>query len=126
VNGMTQPVRQEGRKVTLQIVPGAQNVSMTWRQTSGMNPFFRAPEVDLGAPSVNTTITVSPGSRWVLFTGGPAVGPAVLFWSGLLVMLCVAALLARIKWTPLRTAHWLLLAIGLSQVDVVLAAIFAG
>lgn len=126
VNGASQPVRQEGRKVTLQIVPGPQDVELAWRESAGIAPFFRVSEIDLGAPAANATTIVQAPSRWVLFLGGPRVGPAVLFWSGLIVMLFVAAALARVPWTPLRTWHWLLLAVGLSQVNVVLGAIFAG
>jgi hypothetical protein len=126
VNGASQPVRQDGGKVTIAIVPGAQNVVLTWRQTPAIGLSFRTPEVDLGAPSVNSTVTVQPGTRWILFVFGPRVGPAVLFWSLLLVLLFVAASLGRIRWTPLRWWHWTLLAIGLSQVPIVLGALFAG
>jgi hypothetical protein len=126
VNGVSQPVRQEGRKVTLAIVPGAQNVILTWRETAGLSTVYRAPVVDIGAPSVNMNVTIQPGPRWVLLAGGPRVGPAVLFWSVLLVMFCVAGLLSKIQWAPLRTWQWLLLAVGFSQIDVVLAALFAG
>ena len=126
VNGVTQPVRQDGGKVTLAIVPGSQNAVLTWRQTPPIGLSFRTPEVDLGAPSVNTSVTVEAGDRWILFVFGPRVGPAVLFWSLLLVLLFVAASLGRIRWTPLRWWHWTLLAIGLSQVPIVLGALFAG
>jgi len=120
--------RQDGGKVTIAIaiVPGAQTIVLTWRQTPAIGVVYRTPEVDLGSPSVNGTIRVHPGSRWMLFVLGPRVGPAVLFWSSLLVLLFVAASLGRIRWTPLRWWHWTLLAIGLSQVHIVLAALFAG
>ncbi len=126
VNGASQPVRQDGGKVTIAIVPGAQTVVLTWRQTPAINVVYRTPEVDLGSPSVNGTVRVLPGSRWVLFVLGPRVGPAVLFWSSLIVLLFVAASLGRIRSTPLRWWHWTLLAIGLSQVHIVLGALFAG
>lgn len=126
VNGASQPVRQDGGKVTIAIVPGAQTIVLTWRQTPAIGVVYRTPEVDLGSPSVNGTIRIHPGSRWMLFVLGPRVGPAVLFWSSLLVLLFVAASLGRIRWTPLRWWHWTLLAIGLSQVHIVLAALFAG
>src|SRR5581483_69232 len=66
VNGVSQPIRQEGRKVTLAIVPGAQTVVLGWRENTGLSTFYRAPSVDIGAPSVNTTITIQGASRWVL------------------------------------------------------------
>jgi hypothetical protein len=127
INGATQPIRQDGRKVTVPIVPGPQTIVLGWRETSGIAPRFTTPAVDVGAPSVNaSTVLVLPHGRWLLFAGGPRVGPAVLFWSELLILLVVSLLLGRNRWTPLRWWHWLLLAIGLSQVSVVSGAVFVG
>ncbi len=127
IDGATQPIRQDGRKVTVPVLPGAQKVILTWRQTPGIDAWFTVPAIDLGAASVNaTTIVHVPGARWLLFVGGPRVGPAVLFWSLLVVLLVVALALGRNRWTPLRTWHWLLLAIGLSQLDVIGAAVVVG
>jgi hypothetical protein len=127
INGASQPIRPEGRRVTVPLVPGAQSVALAWRQTPGVSSLFATPAVDLGAPSVNaSTVLVVPGGRWLLLAGGPRVGPAVLFWSQILVLLAVSLLLGRNRWTPLRWWHWLLLAVGLSQVSVVSGAVFVG
>ena len=45
-----------------------------------------------------------PADRWLLATGGPAEGPAVLYWSELVVMLLIAWALARTRRTPLTLA----------------------
>jgi hypothetical protein len=80
--------------------------------------------VDLGIASVNaSTHMTMPASRWILLTGGPRVGPAVLFWGELLVIILFALLLGRIKLTPLSTIQWLLLSVGLSQIPAPLAAV---
>jgi hypothetical protein len=50
----------------------------------------------------------------------------VLFWSLLLALVVVSLGLGRNTWTPLKSWHWLLLTIGLSQVNVVAGAIFVG
>ena len=127
INGATQPIRQDGRKVTIPVVPGAQQVALAWRETQAIAPSFTASSIDLGAPSVNATMVIHvPGARWLLLTGGPRVGPAVLFWSLLLVLLVVSLGLGQNRWTPLRARHWLLFAIGLSQVDIVAGAIVVG
>ena len=127
INGSVQPIRQEGRKVTVPIVPGAQTLLLTWRQATAIAPWFESPLVDLGTPSVNASTEIrAQGGRWILFLGGPRVGPVVLFWSLLLVLLVVAVALGKVKWTPLRTWQWMLLAIGLSQVPVVAAAVVVG
>ena len=127
INGKTQPIRQEGRKVTIPIVPGAQTLVLTFRVATSIGTLFVSPAIDLGAPSVNATVTVNmPGGRWLLFTAGPRVGPAVLFWSLLLVLLVLAFVVGHNRWTPLRTWHWALLFVGLSQLDVVAGAVFVG
>jgi hypothetical protein len=127
IGGKSLPLRQAGRTVTLPIVPGAQRVVVTWRQPTGIALLYRTPSVDLGIPSVNATVRlVMPGGRWVLLVGGPATGPVVLFWSLLVVLVIVAAALGRIRWAPVRTWQWLLLAVGLSQVPVVAGAIVVG
>ncbi len=127
INGATQPIRQQGRAVMVPIVPGAQTIALTWRETPGLSTFFAAPSIDLGAPSVNATTTIAvPGAEWLLLAGGPRVGPAVLFWSLLLVLFVLSFVLGANRWTPLRWWHWLLLSIGLSQVSVEVGAIFVG
>jgi hypothetical protein len=127
INGSTQPIRQQGRSVTVPVVPGSQSIALTWRETPGLTTIFAAPRIDLGAPSVNATTTIAvSGAQWLLLAGGSPVGPAVLFWSLLLVLLVLSLLLGTNRWTPLRWWHWLLLSIGLSQVNVVAGAIFVG
>jgi len=122
-----QPIRQEGRAVVLPIDPGAQRVELRWRESQGIAWRFVSPAVDLGAPSVNAHLQVSvPANRWVLFVGGPRLGPAVLFWSVLPVLLLAALALGRVRLTPLGALNWLLLGVGLTQVPVVAAVIVAG
>jgi len=64
-----------------------------------------------------------PQGRWTLLAGGPRLGPAVLFWPLLLVLGLVAFALSRVPLTPLRLHHWLLLALGLTQVSLAAAAL---
>src|SRR5258708_4078685 len=84
------------------------------------------PRPDLGAPSVNATETLQLGRRWVLLARGPRLGPAVLFWSFAIVMVLVGVGLARLGLAPLRAHQWVLLALGLSQANVIAAALVAG
>ena len=127
IDGTAQPVRQEQGGVVLPINPGSQKVELRWRQPDGMTARFRSPAVYLGAPSVNAHLRVAvPPSRWILFAGGPRLGPAVLFWSLLPVLALAAFGLGRVRSTPLRTHHWLLLGIGLTQVPIAAAVVVAG
>ena len=57
---------------------------------------------------------------------GPLRGPAVRFWTILIVAVLVALALARISLSPLRRYEWVLLAIGLTQVHVAAAMVVVG
>ena len=127
INGAAQPLRQDGAAVTVPVAPGASAIELGWRQPGGLALGFRAPEVDLRIASVNASVKIAlPADRWVLSVGGPRLGPAVLFWSAIIVMILVGVALARSPWTPLRAHHWILLGVGLVQTSVQAAAVVAG
>jgi hypothetical protein len=116
VDGVPQPLRQEGQRISLTITPGAHEVALSWREERGMTAFFPSSALDLGASSVNAHVEVAvPRDRWVLFAGGPRLGPSVMFWSALAIVAGVAFLLGRVRFTPLRARDWLLLGAGLTQ-----------
>ena len=127
VDDHAQAQRQEGRSVRIGLTPGVHAVAMSWREPRGLSWHWRASEVDLGVPSVNARSRIVLGSnRWVLHVHGPPLGPAVLFWSELVVLALLAAGLARLRLTPLGFAAWLLLLVGLSQIPIWFAAIVVG
>ncbi|MSR13827.1 MAG: hypothetical protein EXR86_04535 [Gammaproteobacteria bacterium] len=127
INGVPQPLRQEGRALTLPIVPGDQKISMTWRSDEGIRAALRAPAWSLGSESVNAALTVTlPQDRWTLWVRGPQLGPAVLIWGVLLVIVLIAFGLGRTRLTPLTGWQWGLLGIGLSQTTVINALIVVG
>ena len=124
INDVPQPIRQDGRQLTLPVAPGVQRFSLSWHSGEGMRAFYRLPAWTLGADSVNASLSLAlPPDRWVLFAGGPRMGPAVLFWGVLLVWCLVAIGLGRTHITPLSTWQWLLLVIGLTQIDIALALV---
>jgi hypothetical protein len=128
IDGAVHPIRQEGREVRFPLAPGVRRVAVVWREPEGIAGRFRfaAPQVDLGISSVNSEVRIAGSAgRWILFAGGPRLGPAVLFWP-LVAVLALAALgLGRIRLTPLRFHHWLLLGLGLTQVPIWAAALVA-
>ncbi len=127
INGQSQPIRLEGREIRLPLLPGTQKVQISWRQATGIGTQFTTPQVNVNAPSVNARIQlVMPRDRWTLMVGGPAIGPAVLIWGLLLVMLAVAYGLSRVPLTPLRMLQWALLGIGLTQVHPLAGVVFVG
>ncbi|MCC9002432.1 MAG: hypothetical protein LM549_07405 [Candidatus Competibacter sp.] len=127
VNDVQQPIQQQGQQVVLPLTPGVQRIVLVWRSEQGIGTRYETPVVDLGSPSVNATLSVSlPRNRWVLLAGGPVMGPAVLFWGVLLVILVGAIVLARVGGTPLRVHEWFLLGVGLSQSHVLAILVVAG
>jgi len=124
INGQTQPLRQDGRKLTVPVNPGKQEVAIGWREATGITSILTSPQVDLGTPSVNANLNIGLGSdRWVLFALGPKLGPAVLFWGVLIVILILSPGLGKIPLTPLKTRQWFLLLVGLSQIPLQSAGI---
>ena len=127
VDGKTLPIRQDGRLVTVPLEPGSQTVILAWNQLNDSMTRVQGPEVNVGDAAVNAAVTVHmPDHRWILLAGGPRLGPAVLFWSYLIVVMVVAVGLGKTVVTPLRTQHWLLLGLGLTQVPAVVALLVVG
>jgi hypothetical protein len=124
IDGAIQPLRQKGRTLTVPIHPGRQDITLNWQQALEMAPVIATPQVDLGQDSVNVNLNMGLGQdRWVLFTMGPKFGPAVLFWGVLIVIVIISLGLGKIRLTPLRSWHWFLLLVGLSQIPIVSAVV---
>ena len=127
IDGKTLPIRQDGRLVTVPLEPGSQTVILEWNQLNDSMSRVQGPQVNIGDAAVNAAVTFHmPDHRWILLAGGPRLGPAVLFWSYLIVVMVVAAGLGKTVITPLRTRHWLLLGLGLTQVPAVVALLVVG
>jgi hypothetical protein len=128
INGRTQPLRLEGRKLTLPVNPGKQEVTISWQEPhTAISPIMHISEVDLGQDSVNSNLTANLGKdRWVLFAFGPQFGPIILFWGLLIVLIIVALGLGKITLTPLKNWQWFLLLVGLSQVPMEAAGLVVG
>ncbi|PWK82369.1 hypothetical protein [Fulvimonas soli] len=105
---------RDGR-LGLPLLPGTHGYALRVRTPGGAAAGTRTPAFALGAPAANLELGLQlPQDRWVLWTWGPALGPAVLYWAQLAVLLLAAWLLARHAPTPLRFRHWLLLGLGFS------------
>jgi len=74
--------------------------------------------VNLGLASVNASMQLQlPQDRWLLFAFGNGIGPAILFWGKLIVLMGLAWGIARSKRLPHPSYQWFLLALGLTQVS---------
>lgn len=102
-------------KLSLPLLPGEHDYTLRLREPHGVAARTHTPVFTLHAPVANVDLALQlPQDRWVLWTWGPTTGPAVLYWSQLVVLLFAAWLLARYAPTPLRFRHWLLLGLGFS------------
>ena len=124
IDGHTRPIRQQGRKLTLPVNPGKQDVLINWQEAKAIAVATTTPLVNLDQDSVNTNLSIRLGQdRWVLFVVGPRMGPAVLFWGVLIVIFILSLGLGKIRLTPLKNWHWFLLLVGLSQIPMASAGI---
>ena len=127
INGKLQPVRQQQRNVSLPIVPGEQKISIKWRTDEPVSTKITMLPVNVGIDNVNNSMHLALSrDRWILFTHGPTMGPAVLFWGVLLVILLGSILLGRISNSPLKAWQWFLLGAGLSLATPIMIIIVAG
>jgi hypothetical protein len=127
IDGQKQTIGQEGPAVRVPVEPGAQTIELSWRETHALGTRYVAPVVDLGAPAVNVEVhTQFPANRWILFVDGPRLGPAVLFWSFVIMLLIAAGVLSRLRWSPLKGHQWFLLGIGLSTLEMPAVMLVAG
>ncbi|MGQ0801079.1 MAG: hypothetical protein ACT4NL_13355 [Pseudomarimonas sp.] len=125
INGQTRALRLEKGQLRVPVLPGPQSLVLSWRRPIEVGFSLGGDTVDLGAPVANLrTQLSSDDDRWLLAAGGSGIGPAVLYWGQLLVMLLIAAGLARLATgTPLRFHHWLLLGLGFSTVSWIAAGV---
>jgi len=122
-----EPIRQEGRRVTLPINPGKHNVKIQWRLAQGLQNYYISQKVYLNSDSVNNSVQLKfPANQWVLLTAGPRLGPAVLFWGVVIIVLILSYILKHTHLTPLKTRQWALLGIGLSQIEISFAVLVVG
>jgi hypothetical protein len=115
IDGASRSLRIDDGRLVLPLRPGRQRIEVDFRRLVEIGSRVETPPVSLGAPAGNLRIGIDlPAGRWLLAVGGPAVGPAVLYWAALLVLLVGAVALSRTGRTPLRLHDWLLLGLGFS------------
>ena len=130
-DGQVLNLRTLDGKLSLPVVPGTHRYEVRFRDDAQVGTLVRTPALALGLPAANVTLDLQlPPDRWLLAAFGPQVGPAVLYWGELIVMIALAFALARTRRTRLRFHDWLLLGLGFSTFSwgallVVVAWLFA-
>lgn len=130
-NGEAINLRPENGLLRLPIEPGVQQLEVRFRDNRALPWRARTPQIQLNAPAANLTLQLSlPADRWVMWTAGPRLGPAVLYWPLLLALFGAAYALSKVPGSPLKMHQWILLGIGFSTFSwlalaVVVAWLFA-
>ena len=115
IDGDSEPVVAVDGELTVPILPGEHELRVAWNEAAVPGLQVRTPAVELGTRASNVVSTVTiPSNRWLMFTTGPSLGPAVLYWPELIALILASLILGRLKSTPLRTHDWLLLGLGFS------------
>ena len=124
INGVEQTTPRDGDQVVIPLVPGLQSIEINWTLDQGVARITETPAFALPTPASNIDIRLHlPRDRWPILLHGPDIGPAMLYWGVLAVILVIAATLGQLVRRrqlsiPLKTWHWLLLALGMSTVNM--------
>ncbi len=120
IDGRALNLKPEAGVLTLPIKPGTQQLNLSWREDIEVGVLTHTPSLDLGLDAANLTLRLAlPADRWILRLAGPAVGPAVLYWSGLIVLLLIGFGLGRSGRALLPLRAWMLLVLGFSTLSYV-------
>lgn len=127
VDGERVPIRFNDGQLGVSVARGEHHVEVEWQEPLAMAIADATPAVAVGGPATNVTLNfLVPDERWLLFVSGPSWGPAILFWGTLLAMILLSIGLSRVPHSPLRATQWVLLTIGLTQVDTMAQLVIAG
>ena len=124
IDGRAVTVKDENKKIVLPLRPGLQSAEINWIVDGGAT--FRTSTLGLELPLKPNNISLSlnlPESRWPLYVGGPNLGPAMLLWGVLIVILGLAIGLGYVVKRqnlsiPVNTTQWVLLALGMSSISI--------
>ncbi|MDT8407120.1 MAG: hypothetical protein RQ715_07700 [Methylococcales bacterium] len=127
LDGQRQPPAVDGRILSLTLPPGEHRLELDWQRPGSLTTAFTPLPPDLGLMGHNSRITlnVSP-ERWLLWTQGPRLGPSVLFWPLLVVLIAGAVALRTLKAWPLSMAGGVALLAGLSQLPLAAVGVVVG
>lgn len=131
IDGIDSPISHSNKSLKIPIKPGEHSVQIEWQvdssQRTGLQRFKQqTPAIDLKGMSTNINLNLQlPRDSWLLAVGGPAMGPAILFWGVLAVVLVIAVVLGRTGLTPLKAYEWVLLSLGICTFNLYVLALIA-
>ena len=103
IDGDSEPVVAVDGELTVPILPGEHTLSVAWNETAEPGFRLRTPEVELGTSSSNVVSAMTiPSNRWLMFTTGPTLGPAVLYWPELIALILASLIDLPVGSLPIR------------------------
>ncbi len=124
VDGRKEYLQIQDGVINYNVSPGEHTLDFNWRESTPMGFKASLPQIDLNAPMSNLRIQWQvPSDRWVLWTQGPTIGPAIIYWGELLAFLILAGVVWRTRCLPITPISWLLLGLGLSTQSWVLLVV---
>ena len=119
IDGEEQPIPPDPTELSLPLHPGEQNLQISWQTAEGIDMRWSAPPLSFPTPVNNVYLALHlPVNRWPLAVSGPEIGPAMLFWGVLVVIVGAGIGLGRFRGVPLPTRDWVLLGVGMSTCNL--------
>ena len=114
LNGNSIIYVQEQGAVILPIPPGKSRVVVEFNRSEELQLVTHTPVLAIpGATNIKIESSM-PANRWILAVSGPLIGPAILFWGVLLMILAIGFALGRQAWSPLKSWEWMLMGTGVA------------
>lgn len=124
LDGVASRVIVKGSEASFLLTPGTHSLSVSYSLPWSPSVFERAPKAQISAPVHNLAVRIKPSvDRWLLWTGGPSWGPAVLFWTKLILVICLTAFLSSLRLVPFGRLQGAILGIGLATLPVILIGV---
>lgn len=119
VDGQKRGAEIQDGQLRLETEPGKHRFDIKLTTPEGLDTRTSIPRFALDMPYVNENLSIHLAfDRWLLFVHGPSLGPAMLLWGVLLVMLLVAFGLQKLEIPQMKRLDWYLLAIGFATVSL--------
>lgn len=114
LNGSSIIYAAQNGTVNLPLEPGTNAFDINWLEKTPVSLVTQTPPLQIASAS-NIKMTIElPENRWVIGVQGPLIGPAILFWGVLLVILCLGFVLGRQRWSALKSWQWMLMGTGIA------------
>jgi hypothetical protein len=118
IDGIKHYLKHKDGNLTFPLKAGSQNIKISWREKSSVSILYHFPTINLNEKSTNSTVKVSlPENRWVIFTAGALMAPAVLIWGVMLFIILFGFLANRFLGSPPTFTEWILLGVGVAMVS---------